>query len=232
MKKLIGVASPAFLWEHEDNSNLDFYRFSNNYGKRLYACGGIPVGILPEDGRIPDGVLERFDAFLICGGKQMWPHHFQVVDYAAKSGKPLLGICLGMQAIHRYFKYHDWMEQLGFEGDIDDFFKQYSSKEEFTTLVGVEGHQKPFARVNIHESKHRVNLAPDSRIARIIGDDHLDALTAHSYRVFEPSDKLRVTGYAEDGTIEVIEYGENILGVQFHPEADDTLLPIFEFLTK
>ena len=57
-------------------------------------------------------------------------------------------------------------------------------------------------------------------------------MTVHSYQVFEPSDKLSITGYAEDGTIEVIEYGDNVLGVQFHPEADDTLLPMFEFLMK
>lgn len=231
MKKLVGVASPAFLWEN-DNTNLDFYRFSNNYGKRVYACGGIPVGILPEDGRIPDGVLDRFDAFIICGGKKMWPHHFQVVDYAVRNGKPLLGICLGMQAIHRYFKYRDWMEDMGFEGDVYDFFEQYSQGKDFTTLTAVEGHCKTFPRENTDTCKHRVNLEPNSHIARIVGSDHLNAVTVHSYQVFEPSDKLTITGHAEDGTIEVIEYGDNILGVQFHPEADDTLLPIFEFLMK
>jgi gamma-glutamyl-gamma-aminobutyrate hydrolase PuuD len=41
-----------------------------------------------------------------------------------------------------------------------------------------------------------------------------------------------VTGYAEDGTIEAIEYGDKIVGVQFHPEVDEKLLSLFSFLFK
>ena len=225
MKPLVGVASPALLFK-EENINLDIYRFSNNYGKRIYESGGIPMGILPYDGRVPDGVLEQFDSFVICGGTQMWPHHLQVVDYAVKSGKPLLGICLGMQMIHRYFKLRDIAEEQGYTGDLFDFYTQ----NDFTTLVKVEGHCNTVLRGRVDESKHRVNLAEGSHIARLVNSDHLVAATVHNYCVFEPSDSITVTGYAEDGTIEVIEYGDKILGVQFHPEMDDTLLPLFSFL--
>ena len=231
MKPLVGVASPAFLFEQE-KTNLDVYRFSNNYNKRIYESGGIPVGILPYDGRIPDGVLERFDSFLICGGVQMWPHHFQVVDYALKSGKPLLGICLGMQTIHRYFKFRDMADAEGYTGDLFDFFEKHRDDPAYTTLVKVEGHCKDVLRNREDEAKHRVNLAENSHIARLIGRDNLMACTVHNYCAYEPSDKVTVTGYAEDGTIEVIEYSDHILGVQFHPEMDDTLLPLFSFLIK
>ncbi len=229
MKPLVGVVSPAFLFE-EENINLDVYRFSNNYGKRIYECGGIPVGILPYDGRVPDGVLEQFDSFVICGGTQMWPHHLQVADYAITSGKPLLGICLGMQVIHRYFKLRDLAEKHGYTGDLFEFYTQNRSDPEFTTLVKLEGHCKTVLRGREDESKHRVNLAENSHIARLAGSNSLMAATVHNYCVYEPSSKLTVTGYAEDGTIEAIEYGENVLGVQFHPEMDDTLLPLFSFL--
>ncbi len=49
MKNLIGITSPAFLFEN-DNTNPNVYRFSNNYNKRIYACGGIPLGLLPQAG--------------------------------------------------------------------------------------------------------------------------------------------------------------------------------------
>ena len=231
MKTLVGIASPAFLFENE-KTNLDVYRFSNNYNKRVYECGGIPVGILPQDGRIPDGVLDTFDSFIICGGVQMWPHHLQVVDYAVKSGKPLLGICLGMQMIHRYFKLKEWAEEAGYTGDLFEFFEQHHNDPAFTTLVEVKGHQKDVLRGRENEAKHRVNLAAGSHIARLVGSDHVYAATVHRYCVYEPSSALTVTGYAEDGTIEVIEYGNKIVGVQFHPEMDDTLLSLFSFLMK
>ena len=45
-------------------------------------------------------------------------------------------------------------------------------------------------------------------------------------------DELTVNAWSVDGTdtIEGIENGSNILGVQFHPEVDDKLPEIFKFL--
>lgn len=230
MKKLIGITSPAFLYESE-NTNLDFYRFSNNYNKRIYDCGGIPVGILPRDGRIPDGVLDTFDAFLICGGKQMWPHHFQVVDYAVKNNKPLLGICLGMQAIHRYFKLMDEAEKRGYTGDWYDFFQQLR-EEGWESLVAVDNHNLKLVRGHEDDMKHLVKLESGSHIAQLAGATEIMAATMHSYCACDPSPQIKVTGYAEDGTIEAIEYGDKIVGVQFHPEVDEKLLSLFSFLFK
>lgn len=229
MKKLIGVASPAFLFE-EENTNLDFYRFSNNYCKRIYECGGIPAGILPDDGRIPDGVLGRFDAFVVCGGKKFWPHHFQVIDHAVKTGKPLIGICLGMQATHLYFKLADYAAETGYDGDLFELYKNEKKGVPPFDLLKVEGHCKPTLRGKEEESKHRVNLTEGSHVAELVGSDHLYAATVHSYRIHDPSPRLTLTGVAEDGTPEVIEYGKQILGVQFHPEVDDKLLSLFSFL--
>ena len=43
----------------------------------------------------------------------------------------------------------------------------------------------------------------------------------HNYRITHPARSLTVAGRTDDGTIEALEYGEQMLGVQFHPEADD-----------
>ena len=53
----------------------------------------------------------------------------------------------------------------------------------------------------------------------------------HNYRITEPSEELKVVGHSEDGTIEAIEYGEKVLGIQFHPEIDRSFPGIFRFLT-
>ena len=35
-----------------------------------------------------------------------------------------------------------------------------------------------------------------------------------------------------DGVVEGTEYGDKVLGVQFHPEVDDLLPELFKFLTE
>ena len=43
-----------------------------------------------------------------------------------------------------------------------------------------------------------------------------------------PAEALTVAGRTDDGTIEALEFGEQMLGVQFHPEADDQNDALFQ----
>lgn len=228
-KVLVGVVSPAKLYE-EENPRRDEYYFGNNYGNRIYDHGGIPLGILPSDGYVYESVLDQFDAFLICGGRKFWPYHLQIVDYAVRTGKPLLGICLGMQAIYQYFRTLDFMEASGCQGDIWEAFQELRAKE--GKMKTVEGHNMTHIRGHEEDTKHEVLLVPGSHIQRLTGAEVIRAGSFHNYQIGQPSDKLTVTGKTADGTIEVIEYGERILGVQFHPEIDQELMPIFDILFR
>ena len=80
------------------------------------------------------------------------------------------------------------------------------------------------------ETKQPVHLVPGSLIHRLTGKDTIMAGSFHNFVISPPPAPLTVTGTASDGTIDVIEYGEKILGVQFHPEIDRELLPIFDIL--
>ena len=46
------------------------------------------------------------------------------------------------------------------------------------------------------------------------------------------SPRLTVSGRTADGTIEVIEQGDKVLGVQFHPEMDDKLPQLMGWLCR
>jgi putative glutamine amidotransferase len=57
-------------------------------------------------------------------------------------------------------------------------------------------------------------------IADLVGSTEVTVNSSHHQAVNSPGD-LTVTGYAEDGTVEVCEdpSAEFVLGVQWHPEA-------------
>lgn len=228
MERIIGVVAPAAMGE-DPNPRKDVYLFGNNYGNRIYDKGGIPLGILPSDGRVPEKVLEKMDAFVICGGHKFWPYHLQVVHHAVTTGKPLLGICLGMQSIYSYFRAMEYREATG-RYDEDIFVLHQERRAQGSGLHRVEGHLMEHLRGHEEETKQPVHLVPGSLIHRLTGKDTIMAGSFHNFVISPPPAPLTVTGTASDGTIDVIEYGEKILGVQFHPEIDRELLPIFDVL--
>ena len=69
---------------------------------------------------------------------------------------------------------------------------------------------------------------------RLLGRDTAQGASFHNWRAEEPSAAVTVNAWATDGTgtIEGLENGSNILGVQFHPEVDDKLPEIFQFLME
>ena len=228
MKKIVGIVSPATLYTTA-STNDDRYNFGNNYGKRIVEAGGIPAGVLPVDGNVSDEMLDAFDSFIICGGHQILPYHLQVVDYAVRNSKPLLGICMGLQTIHCWFRLKEEMERTDFQGSMYQLYEKMDPE----LLTRVEGHilsTSAFARNDADIVKQTVGVLPNTHLARLLNSDQVSAISYHSYQANQPSPHLIISARAEDGTVEGLEYSDHILGVQFHPEADDTLLPLFRFL--
>lgn len=237
MKKVIGIVPKGVLFDPEKPHTSDLYHLSNNYIKRVQEAGAIPVGIAPVDGRIDPEMLDMCDGFVAQGGSTMWPYHFQVIHHAVTHGKKYLGICLGMQLIHRYFAMAQMVEEQGYEGDmleriIDLFCEQHIGED---LLHRVEGHRLAgITRENTDCIKHDVDIVPGTMLHKLMGKEQIRGASFHNWRVEDPVAELTVNAWATDGTgtIEGVEYGDNILGVQFHPEVDDKLPEIFKFLTE
>lgn len=229
MSKLIGIVPAANMYETL-NSREDLYRTGNNYIKRITECGGIPLGILPVDGWITEEYLERFDAFLITGGNKTWPYHIAVIDHVLRTGKPLLGICLGMQSIHRYMRTRDYMNETGYSGSICDCYNALYEQDNHYALEPIPGHNLCLEIGHEEEAKHAVKVLPGTMLHRLTGKDEIKAGSFHNFRIKDPSPCVTVSGVAPDGTIEAIEYGDNILGVQFHPEIQQDFMPFFEMI--
>mgnify|MGYP002905757631 FL=1 len=95
-------------------------------------------------------------------------------------------------------------------------------KERYMFTEPVDGHwDGHITRDNVERFKHPVHVTPGSRLERLTGKQTILGASMHNYRITHPARSLTVAGRTDDGTIEALEYGEQMLGVQFHPEADD-----------
>ena len=237
MKKVIGIVPKGVLFDQEKAATSDLYHLGNNYIKRVTEAGAIPVCIAPVDGRVSQEQLELCDGFIVQGGTQMWPYHFQVIHHAATTGKKFLGICLGMQLVHRYYKMCNIVKEMGLEGPVDeniiDLFYNKGVGHDF--LHRIEGHRLTgITRQDTDCVKHDVDIVPGTVLHRLLGRDTARTATFHNWRAEDPAPEVTVNAWSTDGTdtIEGVENGSNILGVQFHPEVDDLLPEIFRFLTE
>jgi len=237
MKKVIGVVPKGELFDQEKAATSDRFFLGNNYIKRVTEAGGIPVCLAPVDGRVSEEQLALCDGFIIQGGTKMWPYHIQVIHHAATTGKKLLGVCLGMQLVHRYYRLRNIVAEMGIEGPVDEailhlFYEKGIGKD---TLHRVEGHYNSgITRENTDIVKHDMDVVPGTVLHRLLGRDTVRGASFHHWRAEDPAPELTVNAWATDGsgTIEGLDNGSNILGVQFHPEVDDLLPEIFKFLIE
>ncbi|MDO8306749.1 MAG: gamma-glutamyl-gamma-aminobutyrate hydrolase family protein [Actinomycetota bacterium] len=182
------------------------------YAHAVRQAGGRVVFVPPD----PDGddIADRVDAVVITGGADLDPAHygedphpavstpdperdvaeFALLRHAWGLDMPVLGVCRGLQVM-----------AVGLGGSLVQHLP------EATELVHVE-------RVGyfVH---HRATIHGESLAARVLGSGTITVNSSHHQAIADPG-PLVVTGYAEDGTIEVCEDPTRTfcLGVQWHPE--------------
>jgi putative glutamine amidotransferase len=189
-----------------------------SYLDAILGVGGSPVIIAPSDGyKNLDDILGILDCLLLAGGGDIEPRQYkqaataslECVDpvrdeielWAATSmratGKRILGICRGAQLL-----------AVAAGGSlIQDL-----------PAAGMNGHCAFHATSTYASARHLVTAHPNS-----LADHVLHGLrnvnSQHHQGIQQPGHGLRVTAWSPDGTAEAIE-GNNMLGLQWHPEID------------
>ena len=164
------------------------------------------IGILNYDNSlINTEILDLCDGIIIQGGKDVYPYHFQILEYCIKNNIPLLGICMGHQIIGLY--------SINSNNDND--------------LIQIDNHQ-------IKDENHIIHIEKNSIMYKIFGPT-LKVNSRHSFAVKKVNLPFKVTSISEDNIIESIEYIDNnnfILGVQFHPEDLDNTENLYNYFLK
>lgn len=190
-----------------------------NYSDSVISAGGIPLAVpmrLNKDDLAQ--LCGAADGFLFAGGVDVDPSFYgeqvlndtveidpvrdalecAAVPLALSTGKPLLGICRGIQSVNV------------FSGG--SLYQDIPSQIKTETL-----HRQT---VSAETDTHYVDIEPDSLIYSIAGCGRIKTNSFHHQAVKTPSPLFRVTARAEDGVIEAME-GKDVpfaLLVQWHPE--------------
>ena len=211
-KVVIGILATSNYMVTNDTFK-DTYRYGNNYIKKVYENGAIPLLIPYRDEEVIYESLEMCDGLILPGGDRVRPVNFKVIDYFVKNKKPILGICLGMQTLAMY--------SVNLEKE-----KRIIKKIDTSNHWPIE-----LLRDNNEALAHYDYIDKDSKLYKIFGQEKIEVNSVHNNTITEVGKMFKVSIKSEDGLIEGIENIDDnnfIVGVQFHPE----ILPQFNNLFK
>ena len=218
-RPIIGVIASRYP---RPGSNSILAGIGEQYLLAIEGGGGIPLLIhLTRDEAAVQAHYRRCDGLLFAGGGDVDPAYFGQAPHpklgsveplrdevelalarqAIDDGKPVLGICRGVQLLNIALGgtlYQD------IPSELPDALDHYASA-------------KAPGRAHL---AHPIALTPDSWLAAQLETDELPGNTFHHQALRDIAPGLRVTGRAPDGVIEAVE-GQGpgfVVGVQCHPE--------------
>ncbi len=209
-RPLIGITS-VYRVDKDDGSTSTVTGFA--YVKAVAENGGVPV-ILPTitNEEILLRYVEELDGLVLIGGgdippdaydqqphetvkvmpKQRYNFERQFIPAWLSSGKPILGICLGMQ--------------------FTNVVSGGTLIQDIPSQVGTEvAHRRKY---------HRVRIEPNSSLEKFLDNEEAMVYSNHHQAVDKLGRNLKVIAHADDGVIEALERIDGGFGlfVQWHPE--------------
>lgn len=210
MKPIIGIACDYKKEERE------YSKIHKEYYDYVSFNGGIPVLLPPlfEEEDI-EQIVNQVDGVMIIGGFDIHPSRygekistrlnivesrreefdFKLFEASNRKGKPMYGICYGMQIMNIALK-GTLFQDIGEKNAVHDV--KYCDRRD-----------------------HKIMLKPGSFLNEILETDEIDVNTHHHQAINLLGNGLNVSAMAEDGLIEAIELVDDenfMLGVQWHPE--------------
>jgi len=194
------------------------------YVQAIAAAGGVPCPIpVVAEVAVLRALYDRLDGLVLAGGADIRPiryrgcehpamdpgdpdrdevEHF-LATWAAQDGKPLLGVCRGMQMLN-----------VSRGGTLVPHLEPPANGG------GIRHDNVPLASCSRDLLAHEVEVRPGSRTAAALRTTALNVNSIHHQAVDAPGAGLLVAARAPDGVIEALEDPDHpfCIGVQWHPE--------------
>jgi putative glutamine amidotransferase len=219
-KPLIGI---TLDWEDSKTYSIHqpWYALRDNYVLAVTQCGGTPI-LLPYDASSIDTYVELLDGLMITGGDydiapevygqnqtdglrvtkhQRYLFERGLFETFAKTGKPLIGICAGMQLMN-----------VAMGGSL--------FQDILTEVPSALDHEQWHAQISHHMPYHIINVLHDSKFAKLFGKGPYTVNSTHHQAIKNIGAGLLISAQAEDGIVEAIEIQDHpfAFGIEWHPE--------------
>ncbi len=209
---VIGITSEYQVGEKQNSASA---LVSFAYVRAVAENGGVPV-ILPtvDSEEIIRRYVRDLDGLVLVGGDDIPPAAYgqqphetvkplvaqryeferRLIAHWLDSGKPILGVCLGMQ--------------------FTNVVSSGSLIQDIPSQVGTTVK---------HRGYHLVEIDPDSSLAKILGSTQASVYSNHHQAAKDIGKGLKVIAHSEDGVVEALERVRGGFGlfVQWHPELMD-----------
>ncbi|MHC4433744.1 MAG: gamma-glutamyl-gamma-aminobutyrate hydrolase family protein [Planctomycetota bacterium] len=206
---IIGITS---VYKVDDGTGKEQTTVNFAYVRAVTEGGGVPVILPTVDSEVVlRRYLEELDGLVLVGGADVPPSAYgeqphetvvpltsqrynfelRLIDKWLQGGKPILGVCLGMQ--------------------FANVVAGGSLIQDIPSQVGIK---------LSHRGYHEVQIEPDSSLAKILGAEKASVWSNHHQAVKDVGDGLKIIARSEDGIVEALERTDGGFGlfVQWHPE--------------
>lgn len=218
MYPIIGI--PCRLLKIEKSVVYDVFAVSCDYVQAVTAAGGVPM-LIPivqyDNFAILDALYARCNGLLFQGGEDVNPKFYDeepdsalgntseardlcdlyLMKRAINDGKPILGICRGLQIANIALGGSLYQDISLFRKDL---------KHPITDW---------------REFGHSINIEAGTKLSQILQVDRMLVNSLHHQCIKRLGNGLRVSAIADDGVIEGVEIKDPeqyLVGVQCHPE--------------
>jgi gamma-glutamyl-gamma-aminobutyrate hydrolase PuuD len=191
------------------------------YSDVIQGAGGVAMLLPPgarDLGATAEAALDGLHGVLLAGGADIDPARYgaardphtgaarpdrdgwelALAQAALRRGLPVLGVCRGLQVLN-----------VALGGSLVQHLPDQVGDDAHCPVLGVHG-------------RHRVRVAPDTRLGAIIGGE-AEVATHHHQSIDTLADGLVPMAWSDDGVIEAAELPAAtwVIGVQWHPEVHD-----------